>query len=277
MSPDFQRFKLSLLASLLGFFLILGLASNQVPQADAKEWTDSGTAAAVEFSIKDLAGIWVPQDSLENLHKFLEPLISQPVEIVIRTAGDGKSFRLEYASFYQRARPVFDLLAPHPTQQPDEWELQLRVAQKGDHLQWPEKVRIKLDRGFGGRVAGITFTGHELVPLSHHLFVRIPIPWSQYVNRLVFAGTWKNEIGQEFSFNESGTGRGPGGQSFTYNVPFSRIGATRDMIRVTPSNALEPRGDGEYCFIRSEDGLILYRTWPDHVCYDDPSLTLKRE
>lgn len=101
------------------------------------------------------------------------------------------------------------------------------------------EVPFKLVKNQNGKVQAIAFLDASVVTNKQEPFVNISLPLEQVVAELVLVGTYKDEKGQTYSFNKSGTAQWPS-QSFSYEVALDSMEASCDFFQANdvknPSN-----------------------------------------
>lgn len=228
-------------------------------------------------SLTDLVGVWVQAKCVEALH---EKSVALPCsQLVVKASEDGKRFRVYYHTPTEGIG--YQLLGLERTDKAGEYAFHI-----GAELPWGDEGNPKPGQSFRLRVL-LTFddTGHVILLklLGHGFgmggileepFTRIPVRFPQYVNRVIFAGRWKDQKGNIFSFDDSGEGHLPDGVSFTFRVDV-RSGR---VVRIRSMRATRP--EELYLFQRSGDELRFFRrrSFLDGRGYEDtPFLVLKKE
>jgi len=240
-----------------------------------------GITALAESSVKDLEGIWVSEIGLHRLRETLSPKAGGTSQIIIGRAEQGNRFKLEWTNFHEGSWCY--ILALDRTKNADQYRLILGPWES-DALDEADvwRVPLKLKLGAEDRVRQIIFLDNSLV-LANQARVRIPVPWPRYVNRLVFAGTWKDERGKAFAFTELGLVDLPDGQFSAYKVCLDFVGATCDSIKFNKPNVFGSNNGRIYRYgfkrIKNElqlFGIIIHRAGY-HSCEDAPMLILRKE
>lgn len=210
-----------------------------------------------KVSVSVLEGVWVPEKSLEILRGTLSPSAAGGAQVVIKWV-QGKQYELLQTNFREGVK--YHILALIRTKEPSVYTLKLREQDVPDLPTNRLDFRIRVNVGARGVIGNIVFLdGIVESPDLNTEFVRIPVLWKYYVNRLVFAGIWEDQCGRLFSFCESGKGYGEGGTSFTYKVPFSELNLEwKDMVWVSRFNPFQAGGTPYYLFERAKDVLLLY-------------------
>jgi uncharacterized protein len=219
----------------------------------------SGKEDMAKITISDLRGVWVPETSLAILRETLSPSAAGGAEVVISNpCHDGKQYKLSQTNL--REGMWYDLLGLSPTKEPDVYKLRLRIDHGPDERAAPGYTRIKLKTRARGVVVNIIFLDNIVDSVYlNRTFVRVPVSWAHYVNRLIFSGIWEDQSGRFFSFCGGGEGHASGDRSFFYKVPLSELRSEeRDPVWVTPFNPFQPGWDGYYTFERTKDILYLY-------------------
>ncbi len=235
-----------------------------------------GTAAVAKVSISDLVGIWVTEYSLEAFRETLSPSAAGGAQVVITRAEYQKGYKLAHTNFREGMR--YKVLGFSPSKEVDVYKLRMTMDLGPDEPSSPWVYRVKVKIGARGVVTKIIFLDGVVDHTDfNRAFVRIPVLWSHYVNRLVFAGIWEDQSGQLFSFCESGEGHGPGGRSFTYKVPLSLLYGRDDPVWVKPVNIFERGADGYYSFERINDGLYIFSLPHPPRFENRPAIRLKKK
>lgn len=181
-------------------------------------------------SISDLAGVWVKEGCVKDLHK--EFSVLPYYQLIIEASEDDKTFKLNYNNNTEGIS--YQLLGLDRTEKAGEYAFRVRGDVTFPKEQDPRPkagqffpVRVLLSFDDMGQVTGITLLDDRFgLSIPEDRFVRIPVRWAQYINRVIFAGKWKDERGGVFSFDESGKAHGPDGASFTYKVLLQHGGHT---------------------------------------------------
>ncbi len=230
-------------------------------------------------SLSNLAGVWVEEKCATALdHRFT---ILPYYQLIIEASKDAQTFRLHYSNNTEGVR--YELLGLDRTEQAGEYAFRV-----GREIPWghdsspnpssqPFRVRVLLSFDDMGHAKHITLPDASFgFAAPEDRFVRIAVRWSQYINRVIFAGRWKDEKGGIFSFDESGKGQRPDGVSFFYQVALTLGGSTLTTFHFEPSgrpnqNFLFKRIGNELRFFRRAS----FRVGSDHE--DIPFLVLKKE
>jgi hypothetical protein len=245
-------------------------------QAHADELGRSDTISP-GLSIKDIEGVWVSGDSLQKLHDTLSPHASQPYQITIRSIPRSEGFQFAWTNFHEGSWRLVSALVREEKR--GMFHLILGPVERAPAGE-SDLMRVPLRMGFSpdGRVKTIRFPQALDAFCIDKPYVRIPVSWWQYVNRLVFSGKWKSQKSGVITFSESGKGKGPDGQLFTYKVSLdaTEVPKSCDLVTIQVPNPFEPGVPQEYGFKRTRDQLFIYGSTPN-PCANSPFLVLKKQ
>lgn len=239
----------------------------------------------------DLVGTWVLRSALRRLADTQSAYRSQTFQITIEHVKEGIP-RLQITDFHEGLS--YYLQEVRGPTEPNRYELILlqpsydafsaNVSSK-DPYEQVLRLPVNIKSNASGNVETITLLNRKLMGATiNEPYVRIPIPWQQYVNQSLLAGTWTDENQGKIVFQEDGKFRNWNGQSTTYDVVLDTVGAGCDFLEFAHPVSFQAadRPERFFGFARSEATLAVFYSLNTSLALSDcpgthPFLTFKEE
>ena len=203
----------------------------------------------------DLEGDWLSAKFLDAVRATRAPVgAPDPYGFTVRKHGNG--WRIAMTSFHEGYWRTLSAVEARPG---GGWALvvgPMESEPKGPK----ELTRVPVEVTWGAAgpetVAGALWDAEA----GQIAFRRLPAPRARYLNRIVLAGTYRDEEGRRFVFDESGEATWPG-EGFRYELNLDPSEAGCDYI--TRPDRTQPNETRRYAFAWKDGALRL-----SHVVYD---------
>jgi hypothetical protein len=204
---------------------------------------------------KNIQGTWTREKYIGSVRASRSPLSESPESVIIEdekltwTNYHEGSWRKIVLVEKSKSSGFYQLLV-------GKWEVESPDVELAEMPFTPMKDRH-------GKVEALIFHDDSIIAHVEERFVRIPVPLEQWVAQIVLVGSYADEEGNNYRFDESGVAHWPG-RSFTYEVVVDSFMASCDYFLVDhDKNPVNTRTIG---FKWSGGKLELFETKDEEEC-----------
>lgn len=230
----------------------------------------SFTAACRTGSLgtKNIQGTWTREEYLESVRTTRSPFAESPESVIIEDE------KLTWTNYHEGSWRRIVLIEKSKSPGPYQfllggWEVESSDTDLAELSFTPVKDRY-------GKVEALIFHDDTIIEYMEERFVKIPMPLERWVAQTVVVGSYADEDGNNYTFDESGVALWPG-QSFSYKVVVDSFMASCDYFLV--DNDKNPMNTRTYGFKWSDGKLELFNTKDEDSglsCEEQPFAVLTR-